>query len=319
MTIARKNLIDRENGGYHHVVTRCVRRAWICGVDPLTGRDFSHRKEWIEERMLALSQAFAVNVYGYAVMSNHYHIALQVSPKETLKFSDEEVARRWLIAYPPRSADLVELRVAAILEDPDRVNVLRERLGDLSWYMKCINNYIARKANVEDDCTGKFWESRFHSSRPIESLDALYACMAYIDLNPVSAGAADEPAAESDHTSLSRRVDEARRDEDKYRSAMAPVSMCLRSGRVHTEGGEPLPLTLGNYLSHVRWVAQCASLATEIPETNYLSAPKAIRDPPAFMVALRKFQRRWGRKQGRGDVPLRSRLAHPPTIQRADT
>ena len=308
MTVARKNLIDRENGGYHHVVTRCVRRAWICDVDPLTGRDYSHRKGWIEERMLSLCEAFAVEVYGYAVMSNHYHIALKVQPKEALALPEEEVARRWLIAYPPSSTALKESKVEAILEDPERLEVLRERLGDLSWYMKCLNHHIARRANLEDDCTGKFWESRFHSSRPMKSLDALYACMAYIDLNPLSAGVTRTPGEEGEHTSLSRRKDEARQNEVKAKSRMAPMRICSKSRRIHSGGSASLPLTLENYLIHVEWVARCRPSGKKHPKAYRLGAPPTVKDPSSFMYALLKLHKRWGRKQGHGDVPLPDRV-----------
>ena len=131
MTVARSQLIDRENGGFHHIVSRCVRRAWLCGLDPLTGRDHSHRKRWIEERLLTLASAFAVRVYSYAVMSNHCHIVLEYRPRDALGYSDEEVARRWLVAMPRRAA--LEL-LQALLEDPERIAKLRGRLGDLSWY-----------------------------------------------------------------------------------------------------------------------------------------------------------------------------------------
>ena len=72
MTYARAHLIDSENDGYYHVNSRCVRRAWLCGVDPLTSKDFSHRRQWIEDRILQLGTIFAVDVYSYAVMSNHF-------------------------------------------------------------------------------------------------------------------------------------------------------------------------------------------------------------------------------------------------------
>jgi len=304
MTIARKHLIDRENGGYHHIVTRCVRRAWICGVDPLTKRDFSHRKGWIEARMLSLSDAFAIKVYGYAVMSNHYHIALKVEPKRVAEYSDEEVARRWLIAYPPKTASQKDCKIAAILEDPERIKVLRQRLGDLSWYMKCLNNHIARRANIEDDCTGKFWESRFHSSRPMKSLEALYACMAYIDLNPLSAGAADGPAEKGDHTSLSHRMKEARQNEEKMTSGMSPMGICPDTGRIRSNLSEALPLTLENYLSHIEWLAECSKSKSKRVPAHQTTAPASIEDANLYMQAFVKFLRRWGRKQGRGDEPL---------------
>ena len=301
MTVARSQLIDRENGGFHHIVSRCVRRAWLCGLDPLTGRDFSHRKRWIEERLLTLAGAFAVRVYSYAVMSNHCHIVLEYRPRDALGYSDEEVARRWLVAYPPRRAGQLELRVQALLEDPERIAKLRGRLGDLSWYMKCLNEAIARRSNREDDCTGRFWEGRFNSSRPMESLAALYACMTYVDLNPLRAGATGRVAEAGEHTSLRRRIEEARREERKFGEAMAPMGINGESRRIFTGGDTRLSLTLRDYLAHVEWTAGRGARPTGECAEPRLGAPPSLADPEAFLARLRSFHRRWGRKLGRGD------------------
>jgi len=82
--------------------------------------------------------------------------------------------------------------------------VFKSRLQSLSWFMKCLNEPIARKANAEDQCTGHFWEARFHSE-PLMSEQALIAAMAYVDLNPIRAKMAKKPE-ESDYTSIKARV-----------------------------------------------------------------------------------------------------------------
>ena len=53
-----------------HLVNRCVRRTFLCGKDDLTGRDFSHRKQWVRDRMEELAGIFGVEVLGFAVMRN---------------------------------------------------------------------------------------------------------------------------------------------------------------------------------------------------------------------------------------------------------
>ena len=304
MTVARSQLIDRENGGFHHIVSRCVRRAWLCGLDPLTGRDFSHRKRWIEERLLELAGAFTVRVYSYAVMSNHCHIALEYRPQDAPGLTDEEVARRWLVAYPPRRAEHLELRVAALLEDPDGIAKLRRRLGDLSWFMKRLNEGIARSANREDDCTGRFWEGRFSSSKPMESLEALYACMAYVDLNPLRAGATSRVAEEGEHTALRRRIEEALREKGKHGEALAPMRIDADSRRIFTAGDTRLALTLRDYLEHVEWTAGRGNGLVGDQVEPRAGAPPSLADPKAFLAALSKFHRRWGRRLGHGDTPL---------------
>ena len=76
MAIARRNLVDRETPGFYHCTNRCVRRTFLCGIDQLTGRDFSHRKEWLETRMLELCQIFSIELYAYSCMANHVSYCL---------------------------------------------------------------------------------------------------------------------------------------------------------------------------------------------------------------------------------------------------
>ena len=81
MTRARKTFLSLNDTPYYHVVARCVRRAWLCGIDEYAGKDYSHRKAWIIERMRELSAVFAIDICAYAVMSNHYHLVVHVDRK----------------------------------------------------------------------------------------------------------------------------------------------------------------------------------------------------------------------------------------------
>ena len=304
MTVARSQLLDRENGGFHHVVSRCVRRSWLLGKDPLTGQDATHRKAWLEQWLLTLTNAFAVRVYGYAVMSNHFHIALEVRPKEVLCLTAEEVARRWLIAFPPGKGKDLELLVQAYANSAEKIELWRDRLGDLSWFMRCLNWRIAVRANREDGCTGRFWEGRFHSGKPLPSLEDLYAGMTYIDLNPLRAGATQSVAEIGEHTALRRRVEEAEVDDRKFQEAMAPLGIDRVGGRIHTGGPTSLEQTLGQYLAHVRWTAQQEAARKEGRIDTSIVAPSTLSDPEGFLVRVRRFRKRWGRKEGRGDTPV---------------
>src|SRR5690554_1768049 len=79
---------------FYHVISRCVRRTFLCGQDRATGRCYEHRRGWIEERIRLLASVFAVDVAAYAVMSNHYHLAVKLSPDEVEPWSMDEVLAR---------------------------------------------------------------------------------------------------------------------------------------------------------------------------------------------------------------------------------
>ena len=91
----RQSLISLEATPYYHCVSRCVRRAFLCGEDALTGRSFEHRRGWIEERLLELSQTFALEICAYSVMSNHTHTVLYVDQDRAESWTLDAVIERW--------------------------------------------------------------------------------------------------------------------------------------------------------------------------------------------------------------------------------
>lgn len=209
MTRPRKELVSVEDTPYYHVVSRCVRRSFLCGVDQSSGKNYEYRRQWIENRMRILSSLFAIDLCAYAVLSNHFHIALKLCPEEAESWTDDEVVERWtslfkgpLLIQKWQAGDpLIPAQLKTI---SDCIAVYRERLSSLSWFMKCLNEPIARQANKEDGCTGHFWESRF-KSQALLTEEAVLTCMAYVDLNPVRAKMATTPEA-SDHTSIQERI-----------------------------------------------------------------------------------------------------------------
>jgi len=168
-----------------------VRRAFLCGVDSHTGFNFEHRRQWIVDRIKLLSSVFAIDLCAYAVMSNHYHLVIKIDVDEARQWSDEEVARRWMQIFSGSvlmhqflaNASLTKAELAYIA---DLLSTWRGRLCDLSWFMRCLNEPIARMANSEDQCTGRFWEGRFKSQALLD-VRAVLACMTYVDLNPIRA------------------------------------------------------------------------------------------------------------------------------------
>ena len=204
MTQARSQLVPAGADGLYHCITRCVRRAWLCGVDPVTGKDFDYRRDWIEDRLADLAEIFAVSIWSYAVMSNHVHAVIEIRAEAARTWSVQEVAERWLRLYPTRDGS-VESAVEVLAGNPARIEVLRERLCSLSWFMKSLNEPIARRANAEDECTGRFWEGRF-TSQPLLDKAAVLSAMAYVDLNPIRAGITDSLEG-SRHTSIVKRIE----------------------------------------------------------------------------------------------------------------
>src|ERR1700744_1425247 len=126
MTYPRLQTVDPQTSGFFHCISRCVRRAFLCGWDVYSGRSYEHRKAWVEERLLALTECFAVGLYAYAVMSNHVHVVLHVDPQVAQAWSDEEVAERWVRLFPVRVGEAIDDRlcqekVRRLHGDPERI------------------------------------------------------------------------------------------------------------------------------------------------------------------------------------------------------
>jgi len=187
--------------GIVHAVQRCVRRAFLAGVDDKTGKDFSFRREWIRRRMESLASVFGIDVLTYAIMSNHVHLILRNRPDIVLAWSDNEVAIRWLKVFPGRRleehlAEPTENDVSILVNQPERMTIVRERLSDISWFMRALSEPIARMANRQDECTGRFWEGCFKALRIVDEA-GLLACAMYVDLNPVRESCSRRDGGES--------------------------------------------------------------------------------------------------------------------------
>ncbi len=226
--IGRRFLVAPAEVGVYHCVNRCVRRTFLCGTDERTGKNFDHRKQWLQDRLQFQAGRFGVDVLGFAVMSNHLHVVLRNRPDIVAGWSDIEVARRWWNLFPKRRdkdrnpKEPTDFELQMIIANPERLLEIRERLSNISWFMRCLAEPIARSANAEDFCSGRFWEGRFKAQKILDEA-ALAACLAYVDLNPIRAQIADTPET-SQFTSVYERIRAAVHDSSQLTISSADRS-----------------------------------------------------------------------------------------------
>ena len=264
MPSARKTQISLIDTPYYHCISRCVRRAFLCGEDRLTGKSYEHRRGWVEQKLLALGQVFAIDVCAYAVMSNHVHLVLFVDEAMALSWSDQEVAERWhrlfkgTLLTQQFAKDAASLTEAEALTLQATLATYRQRLMDISWFMRILNEDIARQANKEDHCTGRFWEGRFKSQALLDEA-ALAACMAYVDLNPIRAGIAKTPE-QSEFTSIKRRIQQllaCKQDGQRSDTDAQPADLAPFVGNPRQAMPNGLPFVLADYLELVELTGRC--------------------------------------------------------------
>ena len=274
MTTPRKDQIPQQKSAYYHCVSRTVRRHFLCGYDENTQCDYEHRRQWIVDRISLLSEVFSIEVCAYAVMSNHYHIVLHTNYEDSLTLDAKEVVRRWWQLYPPKmlkeqtSDDIIAFHLDRLAADEEKVQLWRDRLADLSWFMRCLNESISRRANKEDECKGHFWESRFKSQLLLDKA-ALITCMAYVDLNPIRAKMAETPET-SDYTSIQNRIEKSKPIQDNHTQQQAvndkktiPKLMPFASSqqqilqrRIQDNGLTCLPIKQDDYFQLVDWTGR---------------------------------------------------------------
>ena len=212
MPQSRKTQICLAQTPYYHCISRCVRRAFLCGKDIITGKSYEHRREWVEKKLLFLSEVFAIDICAHAVMQNHTHLVLHVNSLVAEQWTTKEVITRWHKIFKGNfltKAYLAnhKLTKSQTLAIEQLANQYKHRLISISWFMRVLNEGIARAANKEDGCTGRFWEGRFKSQALLDN-SSLLACMAYVDLNPIRAGIA-KSLQSSEYTSIRMRINSA--------------------------------------------------------------------------------------------------------------
>ena len=264
MATARKHLIDPEARLFYHLISRCVRRSFLCGKDKRTGKDYGHRKQWIIDGINHLTPCFALNILSYAIMSNHFHLVVDYDPTANKDWTDQEVADRWVTACPKKKAGKIDevataLYRESLLLNPQELKRVRAELGSLSTFMKLLKWSIAYRANKEDGCTGHFFEQRFWSGAILDE-PALIASMAYVDLNPVRAKITDS-IKNSENTSIFERTQVTPLTPERLAQAMVPIVAGLEVGPDSTPA-----LSLGAYIEHLNVIIKSESNPSDIEQ-----------------------------------------------------
>ena len=244
--LARAEVFDPAEVAIAHVISRTVRRCYLFGDDPVSGKNFDHRKVWIEQHLQQFAAAFGIDLICFSILSNHYHLILRSRPDIVQGWDNTEVARRWLMLCPHRRdphgnpLSPTEPELNAIRHCPVKLAEIRSRLSNISWWMRLLNQRVAQRANQEDEEVGRFFQDRYKGVRLLDE-SSLLACAAYVDLNPIRAAMAHTIEA-SDHTSIQRRIEtltghsqsdqaDGVRHEDSF---LAPVE-------IHEANGQPGP------------------------------------------------------------------------------
>lgn len=255
MPTPRSQQISLSDTPYYHCISRCVRRTFLCGTDTTTNKDYSHRKQWIVERLALLSKTFAIEVCAYAIMSNHSHTVLKINEPLAQSWSDETVMQHWeqLFSIPVLVERYLKGECHSDAEQDkarETIALLRERLMDISWFMRCLNEHIARKANAEDKCTGRFWEGRFKSQALLDE-QAILSCMVYVDLNPIRADIS-QTLEESEYTSVKQRIEHITETATPQTRPMVKLSPFIASSL--KENG--ISFALSDYLELADWTGR---------------------------------------------------------------
>ncbi|MFN5199060.1 MAG: transposase [Planctomyces sp.] len=272
--LARVEVFATDEVAIVHVMNRTVRRCFLLGYDPITGRNYDHRKVWIDEQLVDQARHFGIDLLCQAIMSNHVHLVLRSRPDVVQEWSDEEVARRWLMLCPERRdenrrpMEPTEFEINRIVNNKEKLASLRSRLSDISWWMRLLCQHIAQRANREDGEVGKFWQARYRAVRLLDEI-AILSCAAYVDLNPIRAAMAQTIDA-SDFTSAQKRLLDLTM---ATQNLTQPESAAVEGRPVTT----PRTLTK-NYRSDVALRSSQHLAPVELNERNGLPGPDANRD-----------------------------------------
>jgi hypothetical protein len=245
--LARVEVFAADEIAIVHVMNRTVRRCFLFGEDSVSGKNYDHRKVWIDQQLAHQARYFGIDLLCQAIMSNHFHLVLRSRPDVVKEWSDVDVARRWLMLCPERRDEKrqplepTEFELNSIVNNKEKLATVRSRLSDISWWMRLLSQNIAQRANKEDGEVGKFFQARYRAVRLLDET-AIVACAAYVDLNPIRAAMA-ETIEDSDFTSGQKRAVALRAkfsvgDDVELEEEISVLNLCGSGADAGKEGRE---------------------------------------------------------------------------------
>ena len=336
---ARAEVYAPDEVAVIHVTNHVVRRCYLLGNDPVSGKNFDHRKQWIEQDLKHYASCFGIDLLGYSVLSDQLHLILRSRPDVVELWDDAEVARRWLLLCPlrrdengnPEKPDKAE--IDSIRKDPKKLEEIQLRMSDVGWWVRLLCQHIAVQANHEDQQSGKFWQSRFKAVRLLDDA-AILACSAHVDLHPIRAGLA-KTLESSRYSSLQRRIESrtdakgAKATSKKVSTKLTSKAQAASSRRIPTDqflapmplnersdaalGPQPnlsgvrcsnkgfLPVSVPEYLELLNWTARQRSTSRSqvIPEKSAKILKRLGLDCGTWCELVEKFDRVFGTVAGR--------------------
>ncbi|MGJ8698010.1 MAG: transposase [Verrucomicrobiaceae bacterium] len=181
---------DPKKPAIYHVLSRVVDRRFVLGDE---------EREHFKMLMRMQENFTGCRILSYCIMSNHFHILLEVPPTPPEALSDRDLLKRLDSLYSPTFVNDVARDLTKARESGDDARALEirqpflSRMHDLSQFMKNLLQRFSSWFNRMNGRKGTLWEDRF-TSVIVESGTATRTIAAYIDLNPVRAGMVNDPA-----------------------------------------------------------------------------------------------------------------------------
>ncbi|MFT4546301.1 MAG: putative transposase [Verrucomicrobiales bacterium] len=178
-----------QSSSHYHCISRVVDRNFI----------FQEHERDVFRKILRQVEAFSgVQVLTWTILSNHFHVLVEVPPKPLTEPTDDEILERCRSLYSPQGMIEVEWQFSEALRmggaDHARLRArFLKRMWDLSEFMKTLKQKFTMWFNRTHDRVGVLWESRFKSVIVEGHWNSLLTVAAYIDLNSVRAGMATDP------------------------------------------------------------------------------------------------------------------------------